>query len=45
MSHQTSHNHYNRTSLYKVTQYFGQWREQAMPGVGIRSVARVRRLR
>jgi hypothetical protein len=47
MSHQTSHNHYNRPSLHKVTQYFGEWQDQAMPGgvgVGISIVAYVRRL-
>jgi len=44
MSHQTRHNHYNRTRLDKVTQYFGEWRDQAMPGVRISIVAHLRRL-
>jgi hypothetical protein len=44
MSHHTRHNHYNRTSLDKVTQHFGEGRDQAMPGVRISIVAHVRRL-
>jgi len=39
MSPQPGHNHYNRTIRHKVTQYFGESRDQAMPGVRIRIVA------